>query len=113
MISESTTYSDLGYPKSVTKKFCTHFWVNKSLSMMWAFYAYIWFYLLKTPIGNRSKKVVLVGKVAAFSKGTFLAALLSGQFYGSSHQRQSLQIAAIESVARHEFNFYCNDKMGL
>jgi hypothetical protein len=25
----------LGYPKSVTKKFCTHFWVNKSLSMMW------------------------------------------------------------------------------
>jgi hypothetical protein len=25
----------LGYPKSVTKIFCTHFWVNKSLSMMW------------------------------------------------------------------------------
>jgi hypothetical protein len=24
----------LGYPKSVTKKFCEHFWVNKSLSMM-------------------------------------------------------------------------------
>jgi hypothetical protein len=24
----------LGYPKSVTKIFCTHFWVNKSLSMM-------------------------------------------------------------------------------
>jgi hypothetical protein len=25
----------LGYPKSVTKKLCTNFWVNKSLSMMW------------------------------------------------------------------------------
>jgi hypothetical protein len=23
----------LGYPKSVTKKFCTHFWVNKSLNL--------------------------------------------------------------------------------
>jgi hypothetical protein len=25
----------LGYPKSETKIFCEHFWVNKSLSMMW------------------------------------------------------------------------------
>jgi hypothetical protein len=25
----------LGYPKSVTGFFCEHFWVNKSLSMMW------------------------------------------------------------------------------
>jgi hypothetical protein len=28
----------LGYPKSVTKKICAHFWVTKSLSMMWTFY---------------------------------------------------------------------------
>jgi hypothetical protein len=26
----------LGYPKSVTKKFCAHFWVNKFFSMMCA-----------------------------------------------------------------------------
>jgi hypothetical protein len=28
----------LGYPKSITKKICAHFWVNKSLSMMWPIY---------------------------------------------------------------------------
>jgi hypothetical protein len=32
MFSESTCS---GVPKSITKIFCTHFWVNKSLSMMW------------------------------------------------------------------------------
>jgi hypothetical protein len=28
----------LGYPKSVTNIFCTYFWVNKSLSMLWLLY---------------------------------------------------------------------------
>jgi hypothetical protein len=34
IIRLDTGGSALGYPKSVTKKFCAHFWVHKSLSMM-------------------------------------------------------------------------------
>jgi hypothetical protein len=52
----------LGYPKSVTKNFCAHFWVTRSLSMMWPFYLFglVLFVRKKTLISGEPSKNCLL-----------------------------------------------------